>query len=114
MDHIAGFLFLGIFLAGLVRLAASALSGWLMARFLRPRPGKTPFGHVMSALTGGALIPVLAERLFGPPMTLINAAAKDAGGRLLFFAYVAAFSMLCGALSAWLYRNIRLAGGGEG
>ena len=113
MDHIAGFIFLGILFAGLVRLAASMFSGWLMARFLRPRAGKTTAGHVLSALTGGALIPVIVERLYGPPMTLIDAAAKNLSGKLLFFAYVAAFSMICGAGAAWLYRNIRLAGSEE-
>ena len=108
MDHLAGYLAVAIVVLAVLRMATGALTGLLLARILPPS-GRGTGGHVLAGLSGGVIIPVLAEKIFGAPMRLINGAMAGNSGMALLIAYIIGFSALSAALGVWLYRNLRLA-----
>ncbi len=107
MDHLIGYMFWSILVLAVLRMGTGALVGWIAAR--RLPPCGTPGGHVLSALAGAVVIPVFAEKIFGAPLSLINASMKSASGMALLIAYVVGFSLLGALVAVWIYRNFRLA-----
>jgi len=107
MDHLAGYLFWSIIVLSVLRLGAGALMGWLAARFLAPFG--TRGGHMLAGMAGAVIVPVLVEKIFGAPLTLINAAMASGSGMVILIAYIIGFSAICAAGAIWLYRNFRLA-----
>ncbi len=106
MDHLAGYLIVAITVLAVLRMATGALTGFVLARILPPAGSRG--GHVLAGLAGGVVIPVLAEKIFGAPMSLINPAMGSTSGMVLLIAYIIGFSAVSAALGVWLYRNVRL------
>ena len=106
MDHLAGYLFWSILVIAALRMGAGALTGWLMARLLKPFGSMG--GHIMAGLTGAVIIPVFTEKILGAPMTLINNGMASNAGMAILIAYIIGFSAASAAFGVWLYRNIRL------
>ncbi len=107
MDHLVGYLFWSIIALAALRLGAGALVGWLAARFLAPFG--TRGGHMLAGMAGAVIVPVLAEKIFGAPLSMINAAMASTSGMVLLIGYITGFSAICAAGAIWLYRNFRLA-----
>ncbi len=107
MDHLAGYLLWSILALAVLRLGTGALLGWLAARHLAPFG--TRGGHMLAGMAGAVIVPVLAEKIFGAPLSMINAAMASGSGMAVLIAYIIGFSAICAAGAIWLYRNIRLA-----
>ncbi len=107
MDHLIGYMFWSILILAILRMGTGVLVGWLMARLLPP--SGTRGGHILSALAGAVIIPVLAEKVFGAPIALINMGMKSNSGMAVLLGYIIGFSAISAMVTVWIYRNFRLA-----